>query len=59
MTLDEMNNAKPPKELKEWNDMNLEGRVERIWISEKNEEMQNSNSKENEELLALRDTRRK
>ena len=29
MTLDEMNNAKPPEELKEWNEMNLEGRVER------------------------------
>ena len=25
MTLDEMNNAKPPEELKEWNEKNLEG----------------------------------
>ena len=30
MALDEMNNAKPPEELKEWNEMNLEGRIERI-----------------------------
>ena len=51
MTLDEMNNAMPPEELKEWNEKNLEGRIERIWIFEKNEEMQNSTSEENEELL--------
>ena len=29
------------------------------WIAEKNEEMQNSTSKEYEELIALRDARRK
>ena len=29
MTIDEMNNAMPPEELKEWNEKNLEGRVER------------------------------
>ena len=40
-----MNNAMPPEELKELNEKNLEGRIERIWISEKNEEMQNSTSK--------------
>ena len=26
--LDEMNNAMPPEELKEWNEKNLEGRIE-------------------------------
>ena len=34
----------PPEELKELNELNeknLEGKVERIWISEENEEMQN------------------
>ena len=46
MTLDEMNDAMPPEELKEWNEKDLEGRVEQIWISEKNEEMQNSTSDE-------------
>ena len=30
-----------------------------VWIAEKNEEMQNSTSKESEELFALRDARRK
>ena len=29
MILDEINNAMPPEEIKEWNEMNLEGRVER------------------------------
>ena len=28
MTLDEMNTAMPPEELKEWNEKKLEGRVE-------------------------------
>ena len=46
MILDDINNAMPPEELKELNEKNLEGRVRRIWISEKNEEMQNSTSKE-------------
>ena len=32
--------------IKEWKEMKLEGRIGWIWISEKNEEMQNSNSKE-------------
>ena len=58
MALDEMNNAMPPEELKELNEKNLEGRIERIWISEKNEEMQNSTSEEIEELIALWDARR-
>ena len=56
MALDEMNNAMPPKEL---NEKNLAGKVEQSWISEKNEEMQNSNWKEYGELIALRDARRK
>ena len=30
-----------------------------VWITEKNEEMQNSTSEEKEELFALRDARRK
>ena len=59
MALDKMNNAMPPQELKELNEKNLEGRIERIWISKKNEEMQNSTSGENGELIALRDVRRK
>ena len=46
MILDEWNNTKPLEELKELNEKNLEGRIERIWISEKNEEMQNSTSEE-------------
>jgi len=29
MALDEMNNAMPPEELKELNEKNLEGRIER------------------------------
>ena len=29
MTLDDISNAMPSKELKEWNEKNLEGRVER------------------------------
>ena len=29
MALDEMNNAMPPEELKEFNEKNLEGRIER------------------------------
>ena len=59
MTLDEVNNTMSPEELKELNEKNLEGRIEQIWISEKNEEMQNSTSKEKEELFALQDARRK
>ena len=52
--------TKPPEIIeREFNEKNLEGKVERIWISEKNEEMQNSTSEENEELFALQDTRRK
>ena len=47
MALDEMNNAMPPEEL---NEKNLEGSIEWISISENNEEMQNSNSKEYEEF---------
>ena len=50
MALDEMNNAKPPEELEERNEKNLEGKVERIWISKKNVEMQNSTSEENDNL---------
>ena len=59
MILDEDTTQNLRKELKELNEKNLEGRIERIWISEKNEEMQNSTSEENEELFALRDARRK
>ena len=43
--LDLRNNTKPPEDLKEWN--------------EKNEEMQNSTSKEYGELIAVRKARRK
>ena len=59
MILDEDMTQNLRKELKELNEKNLEGKVERIWISEKNEEMQNSTSEENEKLFALRDARRK
>ena len=44
------------KQLKTWGEIMPQPNA---WISEKNEEMQNSNSKENEELFALRDARRK
>ena len=62
MALDEMNKAMPPEELKELNELNeknLEGKVERIWISEENEEMQNSTSKQYGELIALWGARKK
>ena len=48
MILDEDMTQNLRKELKELNEKNLEGRIERIWISEKNEEMQNSTSKNTE-----------
>ena len=58
MKLDEDMTQNLRKELKELNEKNLEGKVKRIWISKKNEEMQNSTSEENEELFALQDGRR-
>ena len=64
MTLDEMNNTMPPEELKELNERNDEEKdiIYHNLVSkhaQKNEEMQNSTSKEYGELIALRDARRK
>ena len=39
MTLDEMNNAMPPEELKELNEKNLEGRIE--WSCWENQQQKN------------------
>ena len=54
MILDEDMTQNLQKEFKELNEKNLEGRVERIWISEKNEEMQNFTLEENEELFLFK-----
>ena len=59
MILDEDMTQNLRKELKELTEKNLEGRIDWSWISEKNKEMQNSTSKEDGELIALQDTRRK
>ena len=44
------------KQFKTWGEIIPQPKV---WISKKNEEMQNSTSEEKEELFALRDARRK